>query len=43
MGQTGHGQIGIKLKEVGCNSADYVASKESNVSTYLIEFITKNL
>ena len=43
MGQTGHGQIGLKIKGETLSSSDKTASKCSNINTDLIENAPKTL
>ena len=43
MGQTGHGQIGCKLKGETCNSKDKTAIKFSKINTDLFEYFPKTL
>ena len=41
MGQTGHGQIGSKLKRDMCNSKDKTDYKVSNIKNDLIEYFPR--
>ena len=43
MGQPGYGQIGRKLKRIGCNTTYDTASTGSNINNDLIECVLKTL
>ena len=43
MGWTSHGHIGIKLKGDRWNLADKTASEVSNIATYLVKYVLKNI